>query len=225
MGRPPRARAVECLPRAAFFKPAGVPARDLKHVLLKVDELEALRLADLLGLSQEQAAARLGVSRQTVGRVLEAAHGKVADALVNGKALEIDGGVYRLVQSRCCQDCGHRWVSLRTTGQADPAATAELKQDGSQDGGSHGAASEGVCPDCGSLAVVSCPPPACGRGGSGHRRGRGMGRGRGRGCADPAESGREPGRCGHTDAPGMRGPEGPPGHRRREDEPASGSDF
>ena len=114
MGRPPRARAVECLPRAAFFKPAGVPARDLKHVLLKVDELEALRLADLLGLSQEQAAARLGVSRQTVGRVLEAAHGKVADALVNGKALEIDGGVYRLVQSRCCQDCGHRWVSLRT---------------------------------------------------------------------------------------------------------------
>ena len=84
------------LPRASFFKPAGVPARVLEQVDLTVDELEALRLTDVEQLSHEEAAGRLGVSRQTVGRVVDSAHRKVADALVNGKALAIGGGPYRL---------------------------------------------------------------------------------------------------------------------------------
>jgi predicted DNA-binding protein (UPF0251 family) len=84
------------MPRASFFKPAGVPARLLEQVELTVDEVEALRLTDVERLSQEEAARRLGVSRQTVGRVVDSAHRKVADALVNGKALAIGGGPYRL---------------------------------------------------------------------------------------------------------------------------------
>jgi predicted DNA-binding protein (UPF0251 family) len=64
----------------------------LQHIELTVDELEAVRLADLEGLYQEEAAARMNVSRQTFGRIVEAAHKKIADALVNGKALSIQGG-------------------------------------------------------------------------------------------------------------------------------------
>lgn len=64
----------------------------LEQVALTVDELEAIRLADLEGLYQEEAAQRMNVSRQTFGRIIEAAHRKVADALVHGKALSIDGG-------------------------------------------------------------------------------------------------------------------------------------
>lgn len=80
------------LPHVAYYKPRGVPLSALQCVELAVDELEALRLADLEGLYQEEAAQRMNVSRQTFGRIIEAAHKKVADALVHGKALSIEGG-------------------------------------------------------------------------------------------------------------------------------------
>jgi predicted DNA-binding protein (UPF0251 family) len=96
MPRPPIERAVAGVPRVTLFKPAGVPARELEHLQLAVDELEAIRLVDLEGLSHEQAAATMGVSRQTVGRVLEHGRAKVAEALVGGKAILIGGGQYRV---------------------------------------------------------------------------------------------------------------------------------
>lgn len=74
------------------MKPAGVPARELEEVRLGFDEAEALRLADLAGLYQEAAARSMGVSRPTFGRIIETARHKVADAILNGKALRIDGG-------------------------------------------------------------------------------------------------------------------------------------
>jgi len=77
---------------ASIFRPAGIPARFLDQVVLTLDEFEALRLADLEGLYQEQAALRMEVSRPTFGRILEVAHRKVAEALVGGKALRIEGG-------------------------------------------------------------------------------------------------------------------------------------
>jgi len=80
------------MPEATYYKPQGVPLRVLEQVALTVDELEAIRLADLEGLYQEEAAKRMNVSRQTFGRIVEAAHRKVADALVHGKALSIEGG-------------------------------------------------------------------------------------------------------------------------------------
>jgi predicted DNA-binding protein (UPF0251 family) len=70
----------------------------LQQVALTVDELEAIRLADLEGLYQEEAAQRMNISRQTFGRILEAAHRKVADALVNGKALSIEGGPIEIAE-------------------------------------------------------------------------------------------------------------------------------
>lgn len=92
MPRPRQCRRVGQLPQANYYKPRGVPLTMLQHIELTVDELEAVRLADLEGLYQEEAAARMNVSRQTFGRIVEAAHKKIADALVNGKALSIQGG-------------------------------------------------------------------------------------------------------------------------------------
>lgn len=80
------------MPQATYYKPQGVPLCALEPVALTVDELEAIRLADLEGLYQEEAAKRMNVSRQTFGRIVEAAHRKIADALVHGKGLSIEGG-------------------------------------------------------------------------------------------------------------------------------------
>lgn len=92
MPRPQTPRAVSHEVKVSFFKPAGIPARELDELALSLDELEAIKAADLLGLYQEAAARELGVSRQTFGRILESAHRKIADALLNGKALRIEGG-------------------------------------------------------------------------------------------------------------------------------------
>jgi predicted DNA-binding protein (UPF0251 family) len=82
---------VDVNPAATYFKPRGIPMTDLEEVGLGMDELEALRLADLEGCYQEDAAKAMGVSRQTFARIVESARRKVAEALVNGKALRIDG--------------------------------------------------------------------------------------------------------------------------------------
>lgn len=92
MPRPRQCRRVARLPEVTYYKPRGIPLSVLQHVELTVDEFEAIRLADLEHLYQEEAARRMNISRQTFGRILDAAHAKVADALVNGKALSIEGG-------------------------------------------------------------------------------------------------------------------------------------
>lgn len=92
MSRPPCCRRVEGKPIASVFKPIGVPARDLTTVVMTLDEFEAVRLADLEGLYQAGAAERMGISRPTFGRIIESAHRKVAQALVGGQALTIEGG-------------------------------------------------------------------------------------------------------------------------------------
>lgn len=81
---------------ANVFKPKGIPARDLKEVVLPLEGLEAIRLTDLEKLDQETAAARMNVSRQTFGRVLAEARELVAEGLVMGKMIRIHGGSYTL---------------------------------------------------------------------------------------------------------------------------------
>jgi uncharacterized protein len=92
MARPKFCRRVSQQPVYRIFKPVGVPMATLEEVVLSVDELEAIRLADLEGLYQEQAAERMNVSRQTFGRIVEAARQKVARVLTEGFALRIEGG-------------------------------------------------------------------------------------------------------------------------------------
>ncbi|MFW6127174.1 MAG: DUF134 domain-containing protein [Thermodesulfobacteriota bacterium] len=110
MPRPKKYRFVKREPGVTFFKPQGIPLRVLEHAHITVDELEALRLSDLLGLSHEETAKQLKVSRPTVTRMLARAHQMVADALVNGKAIQIQGGDYILEGCECvCPKCGARW--------------------------------------------------------------------------------------------------------------------
>lgn len=92
MPRPLSDRRVRAGITSGLFKPAGSPLRGLPEVVLGLDGVEALRLADIEGLYQEAAARSMGVSRQTFGRILEDAHRIVADAIINGKALRLEGG-------------------------------------------------------------------------------------------------------------------------------------
>jgi len=92
MPRPKKCRYISTDLPVTYFKPQGVPMRFLQHVALTMDEAEALKLADLEGLSQEEAAKHMNVSRATFGRIAAQARFKTADAIINGKAIRIEGG-------------------------------------------------------------------------------------------------------------------------------------
>jgi len=110
MPRPFKCRRVGFAPETVFFKPAGIPGHELEEVSLTLDELESLRLADLEGLYQEEAAVKMGVSRQTFGNVVAEARRKTADCLVNGKMLRIAGGTVKVAEKRFgCRACHHHW--------------------------------------------------------------------------------------------------------------------
>jgi predicted DNA-binding protein (UPF0251 family) len=96
LARPKKERCVKFNPEVVYFKPRGVPLRGLGEVCLTVDEIEAMRLADLEGLNHEHAGENMNVSRQTFGRIIQEARKKTADALINGKALRIEGGNYKM---------------------------------------------------------------------------------------------------------------------------------
>lgn len=90
MPRAKKCRRIGCQPGALFFKPKGIPLCSLEISPLSLDEFEAIRLADLEGLDQAEAALRMNVSRATFGRILERAHRAIAQALVNGQAIAIE---------------------------------------------------------------------------------------------------------------------------------------
>ncbi len=97
MPRPCHCRRVAALPKVRYFKPQGIPLSDLAEARLSVDGLEAVRLADYQGMNMDEAAARMGVSRHTFGRLLRKARRCVAQALIEGRALRIEGGVCMLL--------------------------------------------------------------------------------------------------------------------------------
>jgi len=84
-----------------YFKPRAVPLCELDEIALQLDEFEALRLADLQKKDQEAASAIMKISRQTFGNILASARGKLADAVVNGKALKIEGGPVEIIRGPC----------------------------------------------------------------------------------------------------------------------------
>ena len=101
MTRPKTLRRIDSIPDVKWFKPAGIKMCSLEEVSLTFDEIEAIRLADLENLYQEQVATRMGVSRQTVGRILVSARKKVAEALVTGKAIRLEGGQIQFCNPTC----------------------------------------------------------------------------------------------------------------------------
>lgn len=110
MSRPPKHRWVENIPSITYFKPAGIPLKHLLEINLTVDEVEAIRLKDLEGLEQEECAEKMGISRPTFHRIINNARNKIAHALIQGKAIRIKGGNFRLVgQPLTCSRCGQTW--------------------------------------------------------------------------------------------------------------------
>lgn len=93
-GRPKAKRQVGFDLRAEYFKPVGCFTSEFHSVTIRLEELEAMRLVDLQGFEQEEAAKAMGVSRKTVWRELQTARKKLVDALVNGKGIRIEGGHY-----------------------------------------------------------------------------------------------------------------------------------
>ncbi|MDD5218338.1 MAG: DUF134 domain-containing protein [Candidatus Omnitrophica bacterium] len=96
--RPKKTRWIKCRPGERCFKPKCNPRKELLGVNLTLDEFEALRLCDLQCYEQEQVAKRMKVHRSTVSRILSSARQKVADALVNIKAIRIEGGCCEIIK-------------------------------------------------------------------------------------------------------------------------------
>ena len=122
MARPQKDRIVAFNPNVSYFKPRGIPLLELDEVGLTVDERESIRLADLLGLSHEEAGRQMGVSRATFGRIVQRARYAIADALINGKAINVEGGNYRLAENErhfACKGCGHNWAAPLGTGRPE----------------------------------------------------------------------------------------------------------
>jgi len=90
MPRPRKGRRIRWRANANYFKPRGIPMRDLDEVDLIMEEIESLRLKDFLGLDQIEAAKKMNISQSTFQRILTSARKKVAQALVNGEALKIN---------------------------------------------------------------------------------------------------------------------------------------
>lgn len=112
MVRPKKNRIVAFNPEISFFKPRGIPMSELEEIRLTVDERESVRLADLMGMSYEDAGKQMGVSRATFGRIIQNTRKIIADALINGKAIHIEGGHYTLADEKSkymCNKCKRQW--------------------------------------------------------------------------------------------------------------------
>jgi predicted DNA-binding protein (UPF0251 family) len=130
---------VAFLPNLTYFKPAGIPLKQLEEEHLRIEELEAIRLKDLEGLEQEACAEQMGVSRPTFQRIITLARHKLAKALVEGKAIRIEGGNYKLTANyKGCRYCGYspKIEEKENTG----IFTGQKKRPANQ---------QGKCPRCG----------------------------------------------------------------------------
>ena len=141
MGRRRMQRKVSTMPPINHFKPSGIPKAEIDEVNLLVEEAEAIRLKDLEGLEQEDCAERMRISRTTFSRILDAARRKIADALLNGKGLRIEGGNFEMAMRRFRCLSGHEWdVSFETMVSTPPES----------------------CPSCETPSIMSIYPEGMG---------------------------------------------------------------
>ena len=117
MPRPKNDRIVYEPPFYTEFKPVGVSSKSLEEVVLSLDEFEAVRLADLAGMSHEEAANEMGISRSTFSRLIVKSRKKIADYFFHGKLLTINGGNVHFRKNIIqCSDCGHMFkINMETS--------------------------------------------------------------------------------------------------------------
>jgi predicted DNA-binding protein (UPF0251 family)/DNA-directed RNA polymerase subunit RPC12/RpoP len=136
LARPTKWRRIEKIPTIPYFIPSDKDIDEVPKNVLKLEELEAIRLKDLEGLEQGECAERMEVSRPTFQRILLSAREKIADSLVSGKVIHIEGGNF--TQNICpviCLDCGREWMESFENMKA-------IKNN------------DYLCPDCGSSRVI-----------------------------------------------------------------------
>jgi len=137
MVRPIRCRRIFSNPRITYFKPAGVLLRNMENSILTRDELESIRLIDFEKVGQNKAGKEMKISQPTLSRILKSAREKLADAVVNGKAIKIKGGDFEMVQPRGRSLGSGRGQGLGVGGR------------GRMGGVSAGPGGECICPSCG----------------------------------------------------------------------------
>ena len=136
MARPIKWRKIDHIPAIPYFLPSEKESPELPENILKLEELEAIRLKDLEGLEQGECAERMEVSRPTFQRILLSAREKIADSLIHGKVIRIEGGNFtRNICPITCLDCGKEWK--------ESFEKLEFIKNGQY-----------ACPDCGSLRIV-----------------------------------------------------------------------
>ena len=96
MSRPRRCRRIFFQPGVLYFKPQGIPLRQLEEEILTFDEAEAIRLIDSEQIEQTKAAKQMNISQPTLSRLLTSARKKISDAIIKGKAIKIEGGSFKL---------------------------------------------------------------------------------------------------------------------------------
>jgi uncharacterized protein len=98
--RPKKTRWIKCAPGERCFRPLCKSLTKIEGVFLSLDEFEAVRLADLEELKQEEAAKKMRISRPTFSRIITSAHKKIADGLVNIKSIKIEGGCCKIKEKK-----------------------------------------------------------------------------------------------------------------------------
>ncbi len=105
MVRPRKLRLIGKKPEVKIFKPVGIPFRMVENVTLTLDEYEAIRLCDYEGLEHAEAAELMNISRPTFTRLIEKARNKIATAIIEGKAITVDGGNVAFEKRERCEKC------------------------------------------------------------------------------------------------------------------------
>jgi len=156
-GRPKRKRCISFVPEITYFKPAGIPLRELQEEILTLDEVEALRLTDIEGLDQESAAKKMEVARITYLKIIHSAHKKVSKALIFGKSIQMKGGDIIMPNLDGTGPAG----GGSRTGRGMGRGMAQGNNAGQGLGGS----AECTCPNCGEKAPhergVPCTQTKC----------------------------------------------------------------
>lgn len=113
MPRCKKIRMVEFIPENKYFIPVNVVGKTIEEAVINVEEVEAVRLSDLEGFEQDECAEKMNISRATFQRVINSARKKISDALVNGKAIRIEGGSFtRNICTVTCPNCGGQWEDV-----------------------------------------------------------------------------------------------------------------
>lgn len=154
MARPTKWRKIENIPTVPCFIPSDKDIPELEKNILKLEELEAIRLKDLEGMEQEECALKMEISRPTFQRILISAREKIADSLINGKSILIEGGNFTLnICPVKCSDCGKEW--MESYENLDAIKSGDY-----------------ICPNCGSREVYcgqNCKRRSCRRNHRCHR--------------------------------------------------------